>query len=43
MYLLTPVIASVAAGPEMNSTLFCAAIGATCSATPEETLPAMIL
>ena len=35
--------ASVAAGPEMNSTLFCAASGATWSATPEAVEPAMIL
>ena len=43
MYLLIPVTASVAAGPEMKSTLFCAASGAICSATPDETLPARIL
>ncbi len=43
MYRLTPVIASEAAGPEMKSTLFCAASGATWSATPDESLPAMIL
>lgn len=29
VYLFAPVTASVAAGPEMNSTLFWAAIGAT--------------
>ena len=34
MYLLTPVIASDAAGPETNRTWFCAASGATCRATP---------
>ena len=33
------VIASDAAGPLMNSTLFCAASGATCTATPEEVEP----
>ena len=43
VYLLMPVTASVAAGPEMNSTLFCAASGPTCRATPETSEPAMIL
>lgn len=42
VYLLTPVTPSVAAGPEMNSVLFWAAIGATWSATPEAVEPAMI-
>ena len=42
VYLLTPVIASEAAGPEINRIRFCAASGATCSETPDETLPAMI-
>ena len=43
VYLLTPVMASDAAGPEMNSTWFRAAIGATWSATPDEVEPARIL
>ena len=43
MYRLTPVTASVAAGPEMNSTLFCAASGATWRATPDAVEPAMTL
>ncbi len=34
VYLLMPVSASVAAGPEMNSTWFSAASGATWAATP---------
>ena len=38
-----PVMASVAAGPEMKSTLFCSASGAIWSATPDESLPARIL
>ncbi|TWH66711.1 hypothetical protein JD77_01669 [Micromonospora olivasterospora] len=42
MYLFAAVTASVAAGPEMNRTLFWAAIGATCRATPDEVEPAMI-
>lgn len=42
MYLFAPVTASVAAGPEMKRTLFCAAIGATWSATPDAVEPAMI-
>src|SRR3954449_5713485 len=40
VYLFAPVTASVAAGPETNSTLFCAASGATCSATPDAVEPA---
>jgi hypothetical protein len=43
VYLFTPVSPSVAAGPEMNSTWFSAASGATCSATPDDAEPAMIL
>ena len=42
VYLLTPVMASVAAGPEMNSTWFSWASGATCRATPDEADPARI-
>ena len=36
-------LASDAAGPLMNSTLFCAASGATWSATPDDVEPPMIL
>jgi len=43
VYLLTPVIASLAAGPETKRMWFCAASGATCSATPDESEPPMIL
>ena len=43
MYLLMPVIASAAAGPEMYSTWFCAASGAICTATPDEPVPIRIL
>ena len=43
MYLLSPVIASEAAGPEMKSTWFWAAIGASWSATPDDVAPAMIV
>lgn len=43
VYLLTPVMPSVAAGPEMNSTWFSAASGAICRATPDEADPARTL
>ncbi len=42
MYLLAPVTASVAAGPEMKRILLSLASGATCSATPEDVEPATI-
>ncbi len=43
VYLLIPVSASTAAGPEMYRTWFCAASGASWSATPDDSVPAMIL
>jgi hypothetical protein len=43
VWSLTPVTASVAAGPEMNSTWFCSASGATCTATPDAVEPASTL
>ncbi len=43
MYLFAPVMPSFAAGPEMNRTLFCSAIGASARPTVDEVAPPMIL